>query len=45
MQRKDEICVTSQLMNLATIAEFVSERAHLAGLNESQVFDVQSGSG
>jgi len=28
-------------MNLATIAEFVSEQARLAGLDEDQVFEVQ----
>lgn len=41
MEREYEICVSSRLLNLAAIAEFVSERAHVAGLNENQVFDVQ----
>jgi serine/threonine-protein kinase RsbW len=41
MEREYEICVSSQLLNLAEIAEFISERAHLAGLNDDQVFDVQ----
>jgi len=36
-----EICVSSQLRRLAEIAEFVSERARAAGLDEEQVFDVQ----
>ncbi len=41
MEREYEICVSSQLLNLAEIAEFVSQRALSAGLNENQVFDVQ----
>ena len=41
MEREYEICVSSQLLNLAAIAEFVSERAQLAGLSENVVFDIQ----
>jgi serine/threonine-protein kinase RsbW len=41
MSAEYEICVSSRLTNLAEIAEFVSERAVLAGLDENQVFDVQ----
>jgi serine/threonine-protein kinase RsbW len=41
MGREYEICVSSQFLNLAAIAEFVSERAQLAGLSEDQVFDIQ----
>ncbi|NLG50185.1 MAG: ATP-binding protein [Chloroflexi bacterium] len=36
-----EICVTSRLSNLSEIAEFVSDRAALTGLDERQVFEVQ----
>ncbi len=41
MRDEFEICVSSQLENLARIAEYISERAALAGLNEHQVFEVQ----
>ncbi len=36
-----EICVTSELANLANIGIFVSERARLSGMSEKQVFQVQ----
>ena len=36
-----EICVSSELANLGQIAEFVSERARLSGMNDDRVFDVQ----
>jgi len=36
-----EICVTSELANLANIGVFVSERARLSGMSEKQVFQVQ----
>ncbi|HHX66205.1 MAG TPA: ATP-binding protein [Chloroflexi bacterium] len=36
-----EICVTSELTNLASIAEFVTQRALVAGMNEDQAFEVQ----
>ncbi len=36
-----EICVTSELANLANIGSFVSERARLSGMSEKQVFQVQ----
>jgi serine/threonine-protein kinase RsbW len=36
-----EICVTSELANLANIGIFVSERARLSGMSEKQVFEVQ----
>ena len=39
--RQYEICVTSELVNLSLIAEFVSERARIAGMDEEEVFDVQ----
>jgi len=38
---QEEIHVTSDLGNLARIAQFVSERALEAGFTESQVFDIQ----
>jgi len=40
MDGEYEICVSSQMLNLAAIAEFVSERAQLAGLTDDEVFDV-----
>lgn len=39
--REFEICVSSALQNLSHIGDFVSERARLSGMDESQVFDVQ----
>lgn len=36
-----EICVTSELDNLASIGAFVSERARMVGMSEEQVFQVQ----
>jgi anti-sigma regulatory factor (Ser/Thr protein kinase) len=36
-----EICVTSDLNNLGSIAEFVSDRARMAGMDENGVFAVQ----
>lgn len=36
-----EICVTSELTNLANIGSFVSERARLSGMSEQQVFQIQ----
>lgn len=36
-----ELCVSSATANLAEIAEFVAERAALAGLDEDKVFAVQ----
>lgn len=36
-----EICVSSATANLAEIADFVAERAALAGLDEERVFAVQ----
>ena len=39
--REYEICVASQLSNLADIGAFITERARLAGMEEQAVFDVQ----
>ncbi|MBN1400003.1 MAG: ATP-binding protein [Anaerolineae bacterium] len=36
-----EICVSSDAVNLARIAEFVGELARSVGMNESAVFDIQ----
>lgn len=41
MAERHELCVNSRLSNLATIADFVAERARLAQLDDDQVFDVQ----
>ena len=41
MSSEYELCVASQLSNLANIAEFVSEAAARAGLDDNQVFEVQ----
>ena len=39
--REYELCVRSELSNLAQIAEFVTDRARRMGLGEDQVFEVQ----
>jgi serine/threonine-protein kinase RsbW len=39
--REYELCVRSELANLAQIAEFVSDRARLMGMGEDQIFEVQ----
>jgi len=36
-----EICVSSQLTELGGIAQFITERARAAGLDDQRVFDVQ----
>ncbi len=41
MGKSYELCISSQLSNLATVAEFVAHSASLAGLDEDQVFAVQ----
>lgn len=41
MPIEHEICVSSNLTNLAGIAQFVSERARQVGMNEQEVFDIQ----
>jgi serine/threonine-protein kinase RsbW len=40
--RQYEICVSSRLSNLAQVAEFVSERARVAGMREDAVYDLQA---
>jgi len=41
MEEERELCVASQLSNLAAIADFVGAAAARAGLDEQQVFEVQ----
>jgi len=41
MSSELELCVASELRNLAAIADFVSEAAARAGLDDTQVFEVQ----
>jgi anti-sigma regulatory factor (Ser/Thr protein kinase) len=42
MAKLYELCVSSQLTNLAQIAEFITQRAALAGLDEEQAYAVQT---
>jgi len=41
MAHQYELCVASSFRNLGQIAEFISERARLSGMDEDQVFAVQ----
>lgn len=41
MSAQYELCVSSHLTNLAEISDFVGEAASRAGLDESEVFEVQ----
>lgn len=41
MSEQAELCVSSRLTNLSTIADFVVAQARLAGMDEEQVFAVQ----
>ncbi|MFH1085163.1 MAG: ATP-binding protein [Chloroflexota bacterium] len=38
---RHDICVASEATNLARIAEFVGDRARLAGLDDDRVFEIQ----
>lgn len=42
MSEEYALCVTSELSNLAQIADFVSERATRAGMNADKAFEVQT---
>jgi serine/threonine-protein kinase RsbW len=39
--REYELCVRSELSNLAQIAEFVTDQARSAGMDEDRIFEVQ----
>jgi anti-sigma regulatory factor (Ser/Thr protein kinase) len=39
--RQYEMCVSSHVANLAQVAEFVAERARVAGMDEAAVYDLQ----
>ncbi len=41
MPAEQELCVSSNLVNLVQISDYVANRAALAGLDEESTFDVQ----